>query len=79
MIVQINERFQLTKFVSEGTIAAIQKSDAEGVKLQHDANTTANVSNVAFAVARRACCDCNSPFAAFNCAWNGFGSSTYMS
>ena len=33
MIVQINERFQLAKFVSGGTIAAIQKSDAEGVKL----------------------------------------------
>lgn len=33
MIMQINERFQLAKFVSSGTIAAIQKSDAEGVKL----------------------------------------------
>ena len=33
MIVQINERFQLSKFVSGGTIAAIQKSDHEGVKL----------------------------------------------
>jgi adenylate cyclase len=33
MIVQINERFQLAKFVSGGTIAAIQKSDAEGIKL----------------------------------------------
>ncbi len=33
MIVQINERFQLAKFVSGGTIAAIQKSDHEGVKL----------------------------------------------
>jgi adenylate cyclase len=33
MIMQINERFQLAKFVSGGTIAAIQKSDAEGVKL----------------------------------------------
>jgi adenylate cyclase len=33
MIMQINERFQLAKFVSGGTIAAIQKSDAEGIKL----------------------------------------------
>ncbi len=33
MIVQINERFQLAKFVSGGTIAAIQKSDADGVRL----------------------------------------------
>jgi adenylate cyclase len=33
MIVQINERFQLAKFVSGGTLAAIQKSDHEGVKL----------------------------------------------
>ena len=33
MIVQINERFQLAKFVSGGTIAAIQKSDIGGVKL----------------------------------------------
>lgn len=33
MIVQINERFQLAKFVSGGTMAAIQKSDFEGVKL----------------------------------------------
>ena len=33
MIVQINERFQLAKFVSGGTIAAIQKSDVGGVKL----------------------------------------------
>jgi adenylate cyclase len=33
MIVQINERFQLAKFVSGGTMAAIQKSDHEGVKL----------------------------------------------
>jgi adenylate cyclase len=33
MIVQINERFQLAKFVSGGTMAAIQKSDIEGVKL----------------------------------------------
>jgi adenylate cyclase len=33
MIVQINERFQLAKFVSGGTIAAIQRSDIEGVKL----------------------------------------------
>jgi adenylate cyclase len=33
MIVQINERFQLAKFVSGGTIAAIQRSDHEGVKL----------------------------------------------
>jgi adenylate cyclase len=33
MIVQINERFQLAKFVSGGTMAAIQKSDSDGVKL----------------------------------------------
>jgi adenylate cyclase len=33
MIGQINERFQLAKFVSGGTMAAIQKSDIEGVKL----------------------------------------------
>lgn len=33
MIMQINERFQLAKFVSGGTIAAIQRSDAEGIKL----------------------------------------------
>ncbi len=33
MIVQINERFQLAKFVSGGTIDAIQRSDEEGVKL----------------------------------------------
>jgi adenylate cyclase len=33
MIGQLNERFQLSKFVSGGTIAAIQKSDHEGVKL----------------------------------------------
>jgi adenylate cyclase len=33
MIMQINERFQLAKFVSSGTIAAIQKSDAEGIRL----------------------------------------------
>jgi adenylate cyclase len=33
MIVQLNERFQLAKFVSGGTMAAIQKSDHEGVKL----------------------------------------------
>jgi adenylate cyclase len=33
MIVQINERFQLAKFVSGGTIAAIQKSDSGGVRL----------------------------------------------
>jgi adenylate cyclase len=33
MIVQINERFQLAKFVSGDTMAAIQRSDAEGVKL----------------------------------------------
>ncbi len=33
MIVQINERFQLAKFVSGGTIAAIQKSDVGGVRL----------------------------------------------
>jgi adenylate cyclase len=36
MIMQINERFQLAKFVSGGTLAAIQKSDAEGVKLGGD-------------------------------------------
>ncbi len=33
MIVQINERFQLAKFVSHGTINAIQGSDVEGVRL----------------------------------------------
>jgi adenylate cyclase len=33
MIVQINERFQLAKFVSGGTMTAIQKSDHDGVKL----------------------------------------------
>jgi adenylate cyclase len=33
MIVQLNERFQLAKFVSGGTIAAIRQSDHEGVKL----------------------------------------------
>ncbi|MCP4382450.1 MAG: HAMP domain-containing protein, partial [Hyphomicrobiales bacterium] len=33
MIVQINERFQLAKFVSGGTIDAIQRSDEEGVRL----------------------------------------------
>ncbi|ADZ71987.1 adenylate/guanylate cyclase domain-containing protein [Polymorphum gilvum] len=33
MIVQINERFQLAKFVSHGTIHAIQGSDHGGVKL----------------------------------------------
>ncbi len=33
MIVQLNERFQFAKFVSGGTMAAIQKSDHEGVKL----------------------------------------------
>ena len=33
MIVHINERFQLAKFVSGGTMAAIQKSDGEGVRL----------------------------------------------
>lgn len=33
MIVQLNERFHLEKFVSSGTMAAIQKSDHEGVKL----------------------------------------------
>jgi adenylate cyclase len=33
MIVHLNERFQLAKFVSGGTMAAIQGSDAEGVKL----------------------------------------------
>jgi adenylate cyclase len=36
MIMQINERFQLAKFVSGGTMAAIQKSDVEGVKLGGD-------------------------------------------
>ncbi len=33
MIVQINERFQLAKFVSHGTMDAIQGSDQEGVRL----------------------------------------------
>jgi adenylate cyclase len=33
MIVQINERFQLTKFVSGAAMAAVQKADHEGVKL----------------------------------------------
>ncbi|MGK9167184.1 HAMP domain-containing protein [Inquilinus limosus] len=33
MIVQINERFELTKFVSHGTIDAIQHSDETGVHL----------------------------------------------
>ena len=33
MIVQLNERFQLQKFVSGDTMAAIQSSDEEGVKL----------------------------------------------
>jgi adenylate cyclase len=33
MIVHINERFQLAKFVSAGTVDAIQRSDEEGVKL----------------------------------------------
>jgi adenylate cyclase len=33
MIVQLNERFQLAKFVSGGTIAAIRTSDHEGVRL----------------------------------------------
>ena len=33
MIVQLNERFQLQKFVSGGTMEAIRKSDKEGVKL----------------------------------------------
>lgn len=33
MIVQINERFQLAKFVSHGTIDAIQESDNDGVRL----------------------------------------------
>jgi len=33
MIVQLNERFQLAKFVSGGTIDAIRRSDEEGVKL----------------------------------------------
>jgi adenylate cyclase len=33
MIVQLNERFQLQKFVSGDTMAAIQRSDEEGVKL----------------------------------------------
>lgn len=33
MIVHLNERFQLAKFVSGGTMAAIQRSDHDGVKL----------------------------------------------
>ncbi len=33
MIVQLNERFQLAKFVSSGTMAAIRSSDHEGVRL----------------------------------------------
>lgn len=33
MIVQLNERFQLAKFVSGGTMAAIRSSDHEGVRL----------------------------------------------
>ncbi|WP_417685734.1 adenylate/guanylate cyclase domain-containing protein [Roseibium sp.] len=33
MIVQINERFQLAKFVSHGTIDAIKGSDKDGVRL----------------------------------------------
>ena len=33
MIVHLNERFQLAKFVSGGTMAAIKSSDHEGVKL----------------------------------------------
>ena len=33
MIVQINERFELAKFVSHGTMSAIQRSDAAGVAL----------------------------------------------
>jgi len=33
MIVQINERFQLAKFVSHGTMDAIQDSDTDGVRL----------------------------------------------
>ncbi|MFV2093400.1 MAG: adenylate/guanylate cyclase domain-containing protein, partial [Hyphomicrobiales bacterium] len=36
MIVQLNERFQLQKFVSDGTMEAIRKSDTEGVKLGGD-------------------------------------------
>ncbi len=36
MIVQLNERFQLQKFVSEETMSAIQRSDEEGVKLGGD-------------------------------------------
>lgn len=33
MIVQLNERFELQKFVSRGTMDAIQKSDGQGVSL----------------------------------------------
>ncbi|HZP20559.1 MAG TPA: adenylate/guanylate cyclase domain-containing protein [Bauldia sp.] len=33
MIVQINERFQLAKFVSGAAVAAVQRADHEGVKL----------------------------------------------
>ncbi len=36
MIVQLNERFQLQKFVSGGTMEAIRQSDKEGVKLGGD-------------------------------------------
>ncbi|MHA1525130.1 MAG: adenylate/guanylate cyclase domain-containing protein [Alphaproteobacteria bacterium] len=36
MIVQLNERFQLQKFVSGDTMEAIRKSDKEGVKLGGD-------------------------------------------
>ena len=39
MIVHLNERFQLAKFVSGGTMAAIQRSDHEGVKLGGERKT----------------------------------------
>lgn len=41
MIVHLNERFQLAKFVSGGTMAAIQRSDHEGVKLGGERKTVA--------------------------------------
>lgn len=41
MIVHLNERFQLSKFVSGGTMAAIQRSDHEGVKLGGERKTVA--------------------------------------
>jgi adenylate cyclase len=41
MVVHLNERFQLAKFVSGGTMAAIQRSDHEGVKLGGERRTVA--------------------------------------